>query len=248
VSSASRSVLALPGRVVLAGALFGLALVGVLGSRFLPHGTAALVQGTMQFLRGTGAAGPVLFAALQVLVALSGVLPASLLGMAAGAVYGLVPGFSLAASGSLLGAVIAFGLSRSLFRSIIERTVARHGRLRHLDASLAHQGWTLVCLLRLSPVMPFSVTSYLLGLSSVGLADYLTGTLASLPALFGYVLLGTFTNAGLTAWAGGGNLLQWILLGGGGVATLFLVMHLGRIALQRRLDPPLTGAQSPSHE
>jgi len=235
VSSALRSVRAAPGWLLVAGALFGLALIGsVLGSPIRPVGAIAMVRSTVELIRSSGVAGPALFAALQVLVVLSGAMPVSLLGVAAGAVYGLVPGFALAALGTLLGAVIGFGLSRRLFRSVIERLVSRHGRLRRLDASVSQNGWKLVCLLRLSPVMPFSATSYLLGLSTVSVRDYLAGTLACLPALFGYVCLGTLTDAGLSAWASGANPLRWVLLGVGGIATLLIVVHLGRLVLQRQ--------------
>ncbi len=235
MSSALRSILAAPGWLLVAGALLGLALIGVLGSWVSPGGAIAMVRSMVEFLRGAGVAGPGLFAALQVLVAVSGAVPASLLGVAAGALYGLVAGFALAALGSLLGAVIAFGLSRSLFRSFVERLVSRHGRLRSLDAAVSRDGWKLVCLLRLSPVMPFSATSYLLGLSSISLPNYLAGTLASLPALLAYVFLGSLTDAGLSAWTSGGNPLRWVLLGVGGIATLLLMVHLGRLVLQRQL-------------
>jgi uncharacterized membrane protein YdjX (TVP38/TMEM64 family) len=69
----------------------------------------------------------------------------------------------------------------------VERLAARRPRLRNLDALIGRDGWKLVCLLRISPVMPFSATSFALGLSSIGLCDYIVGTLASFPALSGYV-------------------------------------------------------------
>ena len=235
MSSARRGVLAAPGRLLIAGTLFGLAVIGVLVSWVSPSGATALIHAIVEFLRGAGIAGPALFAVLQVFVALSGAVPASLLCLAAGAVFGLVPGFLLAAGGSLLGAAIAFGLSRSLFRPTIERLVSRHGRLRHLDAAVSRDGWKLVCLLRLSPVMPFSATSYVLGLSTIGLPDYLLGSLAALPALFGYVWLGTLADAGLADWAGGANPFRWVLFGVGGVATLLVIAQLGRLVLQRQL-------------
>lgn len=236
MSLALHSVRAAPGWWVAAGALCGLVLVGgVLGNWLWPGGAVAMVQSMVDFLRSAGIAGPALFAVLQILVAVSGALPASLLGVAAGAIYGLVPGFALAALGSLMGAVIAFGLSRSLFRPVVERLVSRHGRLHRLDAAISRHGWKLVCLLRLSPVMPFSATSYLFGLSSITLPDYLIGTLASLPALLGYVFLGTFTDAGLSAWASGANPLRWLMLGVGGLATLLVMLLLGRLVLQQQL-------------
>jgi uncharacterized membrane protein YdjX (TVP38/TMEM64 family) len=193
-----------------------------------------MVRSMVEFFRTAGVAGPTLFAALQVLVVLSGAVPASLLCVVAGAVYGLIPGFALATLGSLLGAVVAFGLSRCLFRSAIERLVLRHGRLHKLDASISEDGWKFVCLLRLSPAMPFSATSYLLGLSPVSLADYLSGTLGCLPVLFSYVWLGTLADAGFSAWTSGANPLRWVLLGVGGIATLLTIIYLGRLVLQRR--------------
>ena len=240
MSAALKGALAAPGRLLLAGVVLSVVVLGGVAGRVSPGGAAASVHHAIEFLRGAGAAGPVLFALLQVLVAVSGAVPASVLGVAAGAVYGLFAGFSLAAAGSLVGAVIAFALSRSLFRSGIERLVARHGRLRRLDGVIQDEGWKIVCLLRLSPVMPFSATSYLLGLSSIGWSDYLVGTLASLPALFGYVMIGRLTAAGLSAWtAGGSGLLQWAMLGVGGVATLALMLHLRRLVQRRERGMPL---------
>src|SRR5207248_9119322 len=158
--------------------------------------------------------------------------PASLLGVAAGVIYGLVPGFLLAAASTWAGALLSFFLSRSLFRATIERLAVRRPRLRDLDARIAQDGWKLVCLLRISPVMPFSATSFVLGLSAISLRDYAIGTLASLPALCGYVFIGTIADRGLSAWASGAGPLRFALLCVGALATLVLVLRLGQIALK----------------
>ncbi len=173
------------------------------------------------------AGGWVLFALVQVAVVASGVLPASLAGIAAGAVYGVALGFGLAATSTIAGAVLTLGLSRSLARGWIERLMAGRPRLRDLDRMLAADGARLVCLLRLSPVMPFAATSYMLGLSSVSVRAYVLGTLGSLPALLGYVVLGRIVGSGVTSDAGGW--LRWGTLAVGAVATAVLTVHLGRL-------------------
>jgi len=197
-----------------------------------PERVIGVAEKLMHVVRGLGVRGAVLFAIMQILVAVSGILPASLLGVAAGAIYGLVPGFLLAAASTLAGAVLSFLLSRSLFRAIVERSAACRPRLRKLDARIARDGWKLVCLLRVSPIMPFSATSFALGLSAVALRDYAIGTLASLPALCGYVFIGTLTDISLSAWATGASPIRWALLGGGGLATLILIVRLGQIAVK----------------
>jgi uncharacterized membrane protein YdjX (TVP38/TMEM64 family) len=82
----------------------------------------------------------------------------------------------------------------------------------------------------MSPVMPFSATSYALGLSSVTTRDYMIGTLAAMPALFGYVLLGSLTRDGVAGWSGGDSSIRLALLGLGAVATALLTLRLGQIA------------------
>jgi uncharacterized membrane protein YdjX (TVP38/TMEM64 family) len=186
----------------------------------------------MHVVRGLGVRGAVVFAMVQLLVAVSGILPASLLGVAAGIIYGLVPGFLLAAASTWAGALLSYFLTRSLFRATIERLAVRRPRLRDLDARIARDGWKLVCLLRISPIMPFSATSFVLGLSAVGLRDYAIGTLASLPALCGYVFIGTLADTSLAAWATGASPVRLILLTTGGLATLILVLRLGQIAMK----------------
>ena len=56
--------------------------------------------------------------------------------------------------------------------------------------------------------MPFVATSYLLGLSAISLRDYMLGTLAALPALLGYVSLGAFSRAGVSASTGAAGPFQ----------------------------------------
>ena len=107
------------------------------------------------------------------------------------------------------------------------RFLARRPRLRELDGMVARDGWRMACLLRVSPVMPFAATSYALGLSSIGLRDYVIGTLAAMPALFGYVLLGTLAGSGMAVWSSS-PLGGW-MLAFGAAATLVLTLRVGQL-------------------
>src|SRR5436309_7054867 len=232
MSFATRLSCRLSGRGVAAVGLAGLIALGIAAASVSPERVIGVAEELMHVVRGLGVRGAVVFAIVQLLMAVSGILPASLLGVAAGVIYGLVPGFLLAAASTWAGALLSFFLSRSLFRAIIERLALRRPRLRDLDARIAKDGWKLVCLLRISPVMPFSATSLVLGLSAVSFRDYAIGTLASLPALCGYVFIGTLADTSLSAWATGASPVHLILLAIGGLATLILVLRLGQVAIK----------------
>lgn len=184
-----------------------------------------------------GSIGVIAFIGIQILVSISGVLPASLLGIAAGAVYGVAFGFGIAAFSTMIGAVVAFLLSRSLLRPTIARLIQRRSRLQNFDAMLARDGWRFVFLLRLSPIMPFAVTSYALGLSSISFRDYWKGSLASLPSLLGYVLMGSLTTTGIAAISQGMDPLKWALIGLGIVATGIITWRIGKLAVLAGLTP-----------
>jgi uncharacterized membrane protein YdjX (TVP38/TMEM64 family) len=210
-------------------AIFGLgvALVSLGLSLWLGARVADMLVGGAAWLRGLGPAGAGLFAAVVVIMTLVGIVPGALLGLAGGAIFGIWAGFVITGIGILLGAVAAFELSRSVFRPLIVR--ALRGRLAVMDHLVAADGWRLVALLRLSPIMPFSIASYALGLSGVRLADYVIGTLASLPLLLGYVVIGALGGLSLSAMGRQGADIRMGLLAFGAVATLALTVHLGRL-------------------
>ena len=202
----------------------GLIAAWVFADRLAPLSTAAFAT-----LRDRESGSWLLFTAVQVVVATIGIIPASLLGIAAGSLYGISAGFAISTFSTMLGAVIAFQLSRSVFRPLIARLLARRPRLQALDGLVRQDGWRLVCLLRMSPVMPFAATSYVLGLSPIGWRGYLLGTTAALPALLGFVCVGHFAGAGVAAWQDGAGPWRWTLLGVGAAATIVLTLRIGSL-------------------
>ena len=225
----------LPWRIALAGAALALLLIAALAvGHAWPGLLSGLLDRVLARIGAMGGVGAVLFALLQIAIAASGVLPASVLGVAAGAVYGAPLGFAISGGATLAGAWVAFRLARSLFRPRIERMLASRPRLRNLDQRLGQENWRLVCLLRVSPVMPFAITSYTLGLSSVSPRAYMAGSLAAMPALLGYVVLGSLAHAGLHAGETGAGPMRWVFLGVGIVATILLTARVGQL-LERSL-------------
>jgi uncharacterized membrane protein YdjX (TVP38/TMEM64 family) len=217
--------------IAAAGVLL-LALAGVVTAR-LPQAHRWIDRLTTA---GTGAFGALpiphwmAFGTLQILVAAFGFLPASLMAIAAGATYGLVLGTLISALGTMVGGWIAFLLARSVLRPWIAKLVARFPASARFDQAVATEGWRFVMLMRVSPVMPFAATSYGLGLTRIGGGAYLVGTLASLPALVGYVALGAFGRAGFALGHGPGGPLQLLLPAFGIVAVLVAVMRLRTLA------------------
>lgn len=178
---------------------------------------------------------------IQIIIALCGILPASSAAFASGALYGIWKGFLLSAIATLIGAFISFYLSRSIFRSYIEKLLKRSTRMQKLDHLLNLDGWKLVCLLRISPIMPFALTSYALGLTSISIRAYLTGTLASLPALFGYVVMGHIASTEVTSLQTQHIAsIKHLLLAVAFIGTGILVWHLGKIInkIIKLPDPP----------
>jgi len=216
-------------RAVAAACLMLVLAACFVAARLLPQHLAGVPAEWLAQAQAWGRTSWLAFVLLQSLVAVSGVLPASLAGIAAGAVFGLVAGFWLAALSTMAGALAAFALSRSVFRPWVAGFLARRAGLKRLDEAVAQDGWRSVCLLRLSPVMPFAVTSYALGLTSIGWRDYLVGTLASLPALFCYVALGRFAGSGLQALHGGASPITLALLAFGLAATAVMALRIGVI-------------------
>ena len=231
------------GGVLLALAWLSLGLFGLMLALWSDDvsGAFALLAGGVQ---DSGASGAVLVLVLSVFVAASGVLPASLVGIGAGALYGFQGGVAIGVVATLAGAMASFWISRSWLRPVVEGHLDRRHGWRSFDRQIAQDGWRFVCLVRVSPLMPFAATSFSLGLSSVRTSAYLLGTLAALPALVGFVALGTIAGGiGVSGLAEFG-MLRIAILAAGGLATIALSAKIGRYVLQARRDMREAEAES----
>ncbi len=218
----------------------GVALVVALallsGELSLREGLAT-VEG---WVERTGAWGPVAFGIAYVAAALL-LVPGSALAFTAGALFGLLEGTVVVSLASTAAAAAAFLVARGVARERVQRLVATRPRLRALDQAVSEGGWRVVGLLRLSPVVPFSVSNYLFGFTGVRFTPYVLATwIGFLPMTLLEVYLGVVGRAGLEAAAGAGRDRgpgEWAFLGVGAVATVavaVLLMWLARRKLEEQ--------------
>ena len=210
--------------VVGAAALVALLLLGRVGGSYLP-GFAAWVA-------GQGVWGPVAFIAGYALATVA-LVPGSLLTLAAGAVFGVAAGVAYVFVGAVLGSTLAFLVARHGVRGLVERRIGGDPRFARIDAAVARDGRKIVFLLRLSPVLPFNLLNYALGLTRVRLTDYLIASLGMLPGTLLYVYSGRV--AGDVASLAGGTGVErgpgyYIVLGLGLLATVIVTVMVTRIA------------------
>ena len=131
-----------------------------------------------------------LFIGLLMVGCLTSVLPASILGVFAGAFFGIAQGFLVSAGTFLAAALLAFGFARYFFRSLSRRLIAKFIDLERLERNLVQSGWKYALLLRLSPIAPFGITSYGLGLTPISWRHYTLTTLGTFPFLLACVYVG----------------------------------------------------------
>lgn len=204
------------------------------------------IQGFAEWVQGLGLWGPLVFI-LGYAVATVAFLPGSVLTLAAGAIFGLGWGTAWAFLGALLGSSGSFLVARYLARAKIEQKVAGNARFSAIDRAIARDGWKFVALLRLSPVLPFNLLNYALGLTRIGFWGYLAGSLAMLPGTLLYVYYGSVAGS-LAAVASGSatsnqGVERWIMLGVGLLATLGASLFLARRAKQAIAAAERDGAQ-----
>jgi uncharacterized membrane protein YdjX (TVP38/TMEM64 family) len=199
------------------------------------------IPGFAAWVEELGFWGPAVFIAGYALAVVAFV-PASLLTLAAGAIFGLVRGTLIVFVAATLGSCLAFLVSRYLARSAIERRLAGNARFAAIDRAIGAEGRKIVFLLRLSPVFPFNLLNYALGLTRVRFADYALAAFGMLPGTLLYVYSGKVAGdvaalaAGAPAPRGSGNTLLWIV---GLAATVVVTTVVTRIA--RRALAAATG-------
>ncbi len=135
--------------------------------------------------------------------------------------------------GASLGATLAFLVSRYLARGLVERRLEGNARFAAIDRAVADQGLKIVTLLRLSPVFPFNLLNYGLGLTRVRFVDYVLACFGMLPGTLLYVYYGRLAGdvaALASGVAADRDAAYWVVLGLGLVATIAVTTIVTRIA------------------
>ncbi|OLC48332.1 MAG: hypothetical protein AUH43_09735 [Acidobacteria bacterium 13_1_40CM_65_14] len=183
-----------------------------------------------------GPAAPIVFILIYA-IAVVALIPASLLTIAGGALFGVLHGTLYAVTGAALGSTSAFLLGRHVARRAIAHRLARLPRVAAIDRAVSVQGRRIVLLLRLSPLVPFNVLNYALGLTTISLGDFLLASVGMIPGAFMYAYCGKIAGMAL-ALAGKAQVPRdtsyYALLFAGLAATIVATALVARTA-QRAL-------------
>lgn len=187
--------------------------------------------------------GPILFALLYVAAAVT-MAPAFVLSVAAGALFGVWRGSLLVFISATLGATASYGVARALAGTRVVAWIMRDRRVSVVRRAVAHEGVWVQFLLRLSPIVPYVLLNYALGLSRVRVRDFLVACFGMIPTIVMYTYYGRVVGdvakiaAGIAPPRGRE---YYVLLVVGLIATVVATMAITRAARraieQQRLRP-----------
>ena len=158
-------------------------------------------------------------------------IPGSALTLGAGAAFGLWKGFVLVSIASTLGACAAMLVGRYFLRDWVSRKLERFPVFGAVRRAVAAEGWKVVGLTRLSPVLPFTLLNYAYGLTDVPLGEYaLASWIGMMPGTLLFVYLGAAAGEAARGGTHARSPLEWALFAAGLAATALAAWLVGRKA------------------
>ena len=183
-----------------------------------------------QWIRDLGPWALVIFVLLYAILG-TFFVPDTVLGIAAGTVFGFSQGLLAATLGSLCGAILQFALARRLLRPTVAKFINTKPALVALQTAVQQQEFRLQLLIRLTPLNR-TLTNYMLGAAGVGFFRFLAACIGFLPTLclevyFGYAgkqMVGVTTEPGHVA------ALHDALMVAGLVVAIVVMVLISRMA------------------
>lgn len=123
---------------------------------------------------------PVIFIAFYAIASVF--IPITPLMAIAGIIFGFKYGMLYVSIGGLISAFITFYAARILGRDIVETFLHKRflRAVEKYDEKIEERGIATVTILRITPIMPFNILNFLLGISRVRGRDYIIGTILGL--------------------------------------------------------------------
>ncbi|WP_233579561.1 TVP38/TMEM64 family protein [Legionella septentrionalis] len=148
-------------------------------------------------------------------------LPTMMLTLAGGAIFGPFLGIIYNLLGATLGAACAFCISRHL---VSDKLIGiNQKRINKFILGVEERGWQFVAILRLLPVVPFSLVNYGLGLTRIKFTQYMWATVIFLiPLEIIYTYCG---HLGMTLMTHSSSIYRYSGLLGIGIILLLLGVY-----------------------
>lgn len=179
------------------------------------------------WIRDRGFWGILVFSLVYIVVVVV-LAPASALSIAAGFVFGAW-GIPIVVLSAAIGANLAFLISRHVIRRKVRVRAAKLRWFEAADQAVKEDGWKIVLLLRLSPLVPFGLQNYLMGVTSISGSAYAASTIIGIiPGTALYVYLGTLGRVAVGDDSGGA--FKMTLMVAGLIASAYAIFIVGRKA------------------
>ena len=199
------------------------------------------LQNALQWINSLGAIGGIVFIGIYIIATLA-FLPAALLTLGAGVIFGVIWGSLYVFIGATLGAIAAFLGGRYLAQGWVKEKISSYKKFAIIDKAVSKEGLKIVLLVRLSPLFPFNLLNYAFGITSVSFQDYLIGSVGMIPGTIMYVYFGSLV--GDIALIGSKNqpgniILHWVIQIMGLIATIAVTVYVTNIAKKALKDENL---------
>lgn len=160
--------------------------------------TAQIVTDLINGVQHLGSLAPLAYIGLYV-VFIACFLPAEFMHLAAGFIFsriygeglGIVVAFLCSLCGSLLSGLCCFMISRHLLYDSLHAWMRNNMLFRAFDSAVEEGGLTFVALIRLSPILPYSLTSYLFGVTALKTSHLVLGTFSGTPLILAFNFVGS---------------------------------------------------------
>jgi uncharacterized membrane protein YdjX (TVP38/TMEM64 family) len=193
-----------------------------------------LLKNALTWIESSGSIGAIAFIGIYILSTVA-FLPAFILTLGAGVIFGLWLGSLYVFIGATIGSIAAFVIGRYFARDWVAKKIAGNDNFRAIDRAVGKEGLKIVLLTRLSPIFPFNLLNYAFGLTGVSIKDYIIGSVGMIPGTIMFVYIGSL--AGSLALIGTNAqptnpTLQWTIRIVGFIATVAVTVYVTRLAKQ----------------
>ena len=217
-----------------------LALVAVLGLFYFASSSFRAyvdLDSFLAFIKSTGPMAPLVYCGIY-LIGPTIFLPASLLTMAGGAVFGPVMGTIYTIFSATLGATVPFLITRKFGRGPMEKYLAKYEnfdkRFKQFEKSVEEDGWKYVAFTRLVTIFPFLILNYAFGLTKIRLWTYVWASFVFM--LPGSFMFNYFGYAGREALSGSEDTIKIVSVAVGFFLLMSVIPNL--VKKLRRKDHP----------